>query len=92
MTLHDVVRRRSHRGSISRCIGSFGHVQKFAEPLVGYVGYLKMIVRCCTTSHTTSCDVEAHRTIFVQWTCDDIVRRNWSVGGHFESNITTKLD
>ena len=24
--------------------------------------------------HTTSCDVEAHRTIFVQWSCDDIVR------------------
>ena len=43
----------------------FGHVQKLAAILV-HVGYLKIIVRCRTTSRTTSCDVEAHRTIFVQ--------------------------
>ena len=43
----------------------FGHVQKFAAILV-HVGYLKVIVRCLTTSRTTSCDVEAHRTMFVQ--------------------------
>ena len=30
-----------------------------------HVGYPKMIVRCLTTSRTTSCDVEAHHTIFV---------------------------
>ena len=43
----------------------FGHVQKLAAILV-HVGYLKIIVRCRTTSRTRSCDVEAHRTIFVQ--------------------------
>ena len=39
----------------------FGHVQKLAAILI-HVGYLKMIVRC----HTTSCDIAAHRTIFGQ--------------------------
>ena len=43
----------------------FGHVQKLAAILV-HVGYLKIIVRCRTTSRTTSCDVEAHRAIFVK--------------------------
>ena len=41
----------------------FGHVQKLAAILV-HVGYQKIIVRCRT--RTTSCDVEAHRTIFVK--------------------------
>ena len=48
-TLH-AARRRSHRGSISRCLGSFCHVPKLPTILV-YVGYLKMIVRYRTTSH-----------------------------------------
>ena len=64
-TLHDVVRRRSHRGQFHDVLAVFGHVQKLAAILV-HVGYLKIIVRCRTTSRTIYCDVVAHRTIFVQ--------------------------
>ena len=61
-TLYDVavVGDQSHD-----VLAVFGHVQILAAILV-HVGYLKMIVRCRTTSRTTSCDVDAHRTIFVQ--------------------------
>ena len=61
-TLYDVavIRGQSHD-----VLAVFGHVQKLAAILVP-VGYLKMIVRCRTTSRATSCEVEAHRTIFIQ--------------------------
>ena len=68
-TLHDVV---VIGGQSYDVLAVFGHVQKFAAILVN-VGYLKMIVRC-RKHHTTSCDVEAHRTKVVQWSCDDVVR------------------
>ena len=41
-TLHDVVRRRSHRGQSHDVLAVFGHVQKLAAILV-HVGYLKII-------------------------------------------------
>ena len=64
-TLHDVVQRRS-RGAISRCLGSFWSCSKTCCDS-----------RSCGISkdyRAMSYDVEAHRTIFVQWTCDDVIR------------------
>ena len=67
-TLYDVARRcmtsQSSGGQSQDVLAVFGHVQNIFAILV-HVGYLKMIVRCRTTSRKTSCDVEAHRTIFV---------------------------
>ena len=62
MTMYDiaVIGGQSHD-----VLAVFGHVQKLAAILV-HVGYQKIIVRCRTTSRTTSCDVEAHRKMFVQ--------------------------
>ena len=60
-TLYDVV---VIGGQYHDVLAVFGHVQKLAAILV-HAGYLKMIVRCRTASRTTSCDVKAHRTIFV---------------------------
>ena len=56
-TLHDVavIGGQSHD-----VLAVVGHAQKLAAILVN-VGYLKIVRR-----HTTSCDVENHRTIFVQ--------------------------
>ena len=59
-TLYDVVAVIG--GQSHNVLAVFGHVQKLAAILV-HVGYLKIIVRCRTASRTTSCDVEAHRTI-----------------------------
>ena len=68
-TLHYI---RVIGGQFHDVLAGFGHVQKLAAILV-HVGYPKMIVRCRTTSRTTSHDVEAHRTIFVQWSGDDFI-------------------
>ena len=57
MTLHDVavIGGQSHD-----VLAVLGHVQKLAAILVN-VGYLKMIVRCRTTSRTTSHDIVRRR-------------------------------
>ena len=64
-------RRRSHRGSISRCLGSFW--LRFSL-MWAILTWSWGVVR----RHTTSCDVEAHRTMcngratsysVVRWSC-----------------------
>ena len=56
--LHDVV---VIGGQSHDVLAVFGQVQKLSANLI-HVVYLKMIVRC----RTTSCDVEDHRTVFLQ--------------------------
>ena len=71
--LHDVARRRSHRGQSHDVVTVFGHVQKLAAILVN-VGYHRMIVRCRTTSRSTSHDI-VRRRVSSYDSCAVVVRR-----------------
>ena len=80
-------------GSISRCPGSFGNVQKLAVILVN-VEYLKMIVLCRMTSHDivrrrgTSYDICAMVVQRRRTTSSMIVRRRTTSYGFVRHRMT----